>query len=187
MKVGTRSLLFGVHQFLWHPITVARAWRKRYGKWPSFYEAAAIVVHDWGYWGSSNMDGEEGKRHPERGARAIYRFVSWCEALRGRDSFRAATVIKATNYFRLVLCHSRSMAQIVNLSPSALCDPDKDSILFDPLWFYYLRGMLSGEIREYRINAIRGGFLNPEATHWQWVMWYHARIKNRSGQYVVTS
>jgi len=68
LPVGSRSLLFGVHQFIWHPITVAVAWRKLYGKWPTFLESLCIVVHDWGYWGCPNMDGEQGKRHPVRGA-----------------------------------------------------------------------------------------------------------------------
>ena len=34
MKVGTRSLLFGSHQFMLHPLFVAIAWRRLYGRWP---------------------------------------------------------------------------------------------------------------------------------------------------------
>lgn len=57
--VGTRSLLFGVHQFLWHPWTVYRAWRYLYGK-PTWREVVCIFLHDLGYFGKPNMDGEEG-------------------------------------------------------------------------------------------------------------------------------
>ncbi|MCK5235828.1 MAG: hypothetical protein KAR06_02490, partial [Deltaproteobacteria bacterium] len=60
--VGTKSLLFGVHQFIWHPITVLIAWCKLYG-WPTWPELVCIIVHDWGYWGKPNMDGPEGEKH----------------------------------------------------------------------------------------------------------------------------
>lgn len=84
LPVGSRSLLFGVHQFIWHPITVAVAWRKLYGKWPTFIESFCILVHDWGYWGCAEMDGEQGKQHPMRGswiasrwAARYYRLKCW--------------------------------------------------------------------------------------------------------------
>ena len=60
MNVGTRSLLFGVHQFAIHPWFVAAAWWRLYGfpfdprLWVAFF------VHDLGYWGKPNMDGAEG-------------------------------------------------------------------------------------------------------------------------------
>lgn len=75
LPVGSRSLLFGVHQFLWHPVTVALAWRRLHKKWPSLGECVCIFVHDWGYWGCNDMDGPEGKRHPELGARVAARWV----------------------------------------------------------------------------------------------------------------
>ena len=43
MKVGTKSLLFGVHQLLWHPLTVWLGWIKLYKKPPSFKEAVCIL------------------------------------------------------------------------------------------------------------------------------------------------
>ena len=68
MNVGTKSLLFGVHQFALHPILVAMAWWKLYGfPWdPRLW--VAFVVHDWGYWGKPNMDGPARDTHPELGA-----------------------------------------------------------------------------------------------------------------------
>ena len=67
MKVGTKSVLFGAHQFLIHPPFVALAWWKLYGfpfdprLWVAFY------VHDIGYLGKPNMDGSEGESHVELG------------------------------------------------------------------------------------------------------------------------
>jgi hypothetical protein len=68
MKPGTKSLLFGVHQFILHPIFVALAYWHLYGfPWdPRLW--LAILVHDWGYWGKPNMDGPEGEKHVELGA-----------------------------------------------------------------------------------------------------------------------
>jgi hypothetical protein len=59
MKVGQRSLLYGVHQFLWHPITVLIAWWVLFGR-PTWRELVCIIIHDWGYWNCPNMDGPEG-------------------------------------------------------------------------------------------------------------------------------
>lgn len=72
MKVGTRSILFGVHQFMIHPLFVAAAWWRLYGfPWdPRLW--VAFVVHDLGYVGKPNMDGPEGERHVELGARIVH-------------------------------------------------------------------------------------------------------------------
>ena len=67
MKIGTKSLLFGVHQFFWHPLTVYWAWKRLYGR-PSLREFVCIFVHDWGYWRAGDMDGAIGGLHPELGA-----------------------------------------------------------------------------------------------------------------------
>ena len=72
MKIGTKSLLFGVHQFFWHPLTVYRAWKRLYGR-PNLRESICIFVHDWGYWRAGDMDGSIGGLHPEVGARIIGR------------------------------------------------------------------------------------------------------------------
>ena len=34
MNIGTKSLLYGAHQFALHPFFVALAWRRLYGRWP---------------------------------------------------------------------------------------------------------------------------------------------------------
>lgn len=135
MTTRTKSLLFGVHQFLIHPISVALAWRNIYGRWPRRAAVwVAFVVHDWGYWGCPDMDGERGKRHPVLGARLV------C-ALFGEE------------WGRFCRYHSRSLARVDGEPSSALCAPDKLSILYYPEWLYLALARASGEIAEYMRNG----------------------------------
>ena len=148
--IGRKSLLYGVHQFAWHPITVWLAWRNLYG-YPSWRECICIIIHDWGYWFTPNMDGEEGRKHPEVGA--------W---IAGR--------LFGKEYYDLVLLHSRHYARLVGKEPSELCWADKLSILYDPKYFYLLRAIASGEIHEYRRNAIRQIPLHVKHSIWfDWI------------------
>lgn len=181
MNVGTRSLLFGVHQFLWHPWTVYRAWLHLYGR-PTWRELICIFIHDWGYWGSPNMDGAEGTRHPELGAR----IAGW---------------LLGPEYHDLVLYHSRHYVRernlgraassealwlldkiyepVITVEPSRLCWADKLSILYDPPVLYITRARLSGEIREYRALAarLRGGDGIPlTASDWTWFYWVRGKL-----------
>jgi len=151
MRIGTKSLLFGVHQVFWHPVTVLLAWRQFYG-WPSWRELVCIVVHDWGYWGAPNMDGTEGERHVTGGARIA-------GALLGRE------------YYELCLLHSRHYARKWQLSPSRLCWADKLSLTYDPWWFYLPRAWLTGELFEYRHIASNAGFISLRSTHREWFAW----------------
>jgi hypothetical protein len=149
MKTGMKSLLFGVHQFAWHPITVWLAWYKLYGR-PTWKETICIIIHDWGYWFCPNMDGPEGERHPEFGA-----------AIAGK--------LFGTDYYYLVLLHSRHYAKIDGREPSKLCWADKLSILYDPKWFYLPRAIASGEIKEYRLNAVK--WIPLSDPHSKWFDW----------------
>jgi hypothetical protein len=150
MRMGTRSLLFGVHQFVWHPVTVALAWRALNGRWPTWREAVCIVIHDWGYWGKRAMDDAEGERHPEVGA-AI------------------ARALLGPAYGDLCEFHSRHHARAKGAEPSLLCWADKASILHDPPGFYLARALLSRELAEYRVKAARAGAVPLTATHRQWL------------------
>lgn len=149
MKTGTKSLLFGVHQFLWHPVTVWLAWRALYGQRPTWRETVCIAVHDLGYWGSSNMDGEEGERHPYFGAN-----------LAGR--------LFGPRYYDLCLYHSRYLSEKLGRQPSKLCWADKFSMGWDPSWLYLPRARWSGELAEYRRNADRRGFIALAAPDIAW-------------------
>lgn len=150
ISVGTKSLLFGVHQFIWHPITVWIAWVKLYKQYPTWRESCCIVFHDWGYWGYESMDGNNGMAHPRVGAELA-------EFLFGEE------------YYKFVKYHSRYLAAQDHELPSLLCWPDKFSMMYDPMWFYMLRARISGEVKEYHSNAIKRGFIPPEFTYRQWL------------------
>ena len=169
MNVGTKSILFGVHQFLWHPWTVGRAWRHIHGRWPTFSQWLCIFVHDLGYWGCPNMDGVEGKEHPVRGAELAESLCYYRWRLKYKASI-ADRMAKAA--YRWTLGHSTHYAKAhLNGRVSELYLADKASILFDPPWFYLLRGWLSGETAEYVRNE------DPSLTVRQWLESYRVRIK----------
>lgn len=137
MKIGTRSILFGVHQFVLHPVMVVWAWRILYRQWPRLHEWCAIVTHDWGYWGLNDMDGEEGERHP------IIISLLW-DRLFKRFGKKVAIEIMG---------HSRFWAGKAGTPLSRLFNADKLAMALYPRWFYLLLGSLSGEIREYMAHS----------------------------------
>ncbi len=182
MKIGTKSLLFGCHQVIWHPFTVALAYRKLFKRWPDLYGSIAIFVHDWGYWGKSDIDGEDGKTHPMLGAIITGKLTYYIERLRGRNRF-CASLVALEQSDRCVL-HGRTVAKENNLPPSDLCWADKYSLFCDPEWFYLLRTRLSGEIKEFRLNAVKSGHVPATSTDRTWLHWFknytlaHAAILN---------
>ena len=139
MKIGTKSILFGVHQFILHPLMVARAWNIIYHKRPTLHEWCAIITHDLGYWGSPDMDGESGERHPEYSANWW-----WNKGKFGR------------NVGIEILGHSRFYAGKNGEGLSRLFKADKLSMALYPRWSYLLLGNLSGEIKEYMDHSNNG-------------------------------
>jgi hypothetical protein len=136
ITVGTKSVLFGVHQFIIHPVTVWIAYIKLYGWTWDARIFLAIFVHDLGYFGKPNMDGAEGESHPEFGAKVMSVFGKcWSD---------------------FVLCHSRFYCKRLGLTISRLCVADKWATVITPDWLYFLLGGLSGEITEYRRVAVSG-------------------------------
>lgn len=139
MNVGTRSVLFGAHQFLLHPWFVAFAWWKLYGfpfdprLWVAFF------VHDLGYVGKPNMDGPEGERHVEFGARLMGFFFG----AKWRD---------------FCLYHSRFYAKKNGQQFSRLCVADKLAIVLTPFWLYAPMVRATGEVREYMRIAGSGKY-----------------------------
>ena len=157
MKLGTKSVLYGAHAFYLHPWFVALAWWKLYGfPWdPRLW--VAFFVHDLGYWGSPNMDGEEGERHPEWAARLMTR---WFDPLRRGHT---QVMVDGTwsdpvgRWGEFVLYHSRFYAKKHGCRPpSRLCMADKLAVALEPWWLYLPRVILTGEIREYMsLAAVR--------------------------------
>lgn len=168
MKVGTKSVLFGVHQFIIHPLVVALAWKACYRHWPTRIQWAAIICHDFGYWNSADIDGPEGTTHPVAGAimadELAYRLCwlawllkPWRWGKLGRAYQAALAQNEGFQAYWLSLYHSARYAAQDGVSVSALCLPDKVSVLFEPEWFYLFRGWLSGETVEYVDNSPNKG------------------------------
>ncbi len=136
MNVGTKSVLFGAHQFLIHPWFVAWAWWRLYGFPADPRLWVAFFVHDLGYWGKPNMDGAEGERHVEWGARVMHRWFG-------------------PEWGDFCLYHSRYYAKRDGRQFSRLCVADKLAVVLEPWWLYLPRVWLSGEMWEY--IALAGG------------------------------
>lgn len=130
MRIGTKSVLFGVHQFILHPLILAIAWKRLYGFPWGVRLWFAFFLHDIGYIGKPNMDGEEGEEHPEVGA-AIMRFLFGDE------------------WGDFTLLHSRFYAKKLGRQYSKLCVADKLAITLTPQWLYLVLSNLTGEIDEY--------------------------------------
>lgn len=130
MTVGTKSVLFGAHCFFLHPWFVALAWWKLYGfpfdprLWIAFF------VHDLGYIGKPNMDGDEGELHPYLGARIMLRLFGY-------------------RWYKFCLFHSRFLAKKKGEHFSRLCVADKLAFSLTPRWLYLPMVNWSGEIFEY--------------------------------------
>jgi hypothetical protein len=137
MKVGTKSVVFGVHAILVHPFFVAWAWSRLYGfpwdprLWVSF------LVHDLGYIGKADMEGPEGQQHVVLGGR----IMGWLFGPGWRD---------------FTLRHSRHWAESVDERYSKLCLADKLAFVLTPAWLYIPMARFSGELREYmRVSSER--------------------------------
>lgn len=176
MKIGTRSLLFGVHLWFWHPLVVAAAWWKLYGfpRDPRLW--VAFLVHDWGYWECPEMDGPRGDLHPHRGAEIMHKlFDGWDEVktsnfnnslslqIQGWELFGISQDCTAwlrkrrTKWHDFCLYHSRFLAKQNGAQPSKLCMADKLSLCLEPWWLYLPRAWASRELKGYMRSAEPGG------------------------------
>ena len=162
MKVGTKSVLFGAHQFLLHPLFVALAWWQLYGfPWdPRLW--VAFFVHDLGYWGKPNMDGPEGEAHPWFGAALMGALFDW--NIPGFCSQKWPCPV-CDSWAVFTLCHSRFIAKRIGLQHSRLCVADKLAGCLEPDWLYLARVIATGEIAEYMAIAAHkeGGKYKNEA------------------------
>jgi hypothetical protein len=185
MKIGTKSLLFGAHQFIIHPITVLLAAIKMRGKFPNWKECICIFVHDWGYWGCENMEGEEGLVHPEYGALIVnklldHNFHMGSGHVSGDDKWDTLAKKTEWKYYYFCRYHSRSYASKFHQSPSELCWWDKLCVLYDPWWLYLPRVYLSGEIHEYRAEATKAGLITESMTDREWYEWARERMVRKA-------
>jgi hypothetical protein len=165
VTIGTKSVLFGAHQFAIHPWFVAAAWWRLYGfPWdPRLW--VAFFVHDLGYVGKPNMDGPEGETHAELGAR-VMAFLFDGYAKHGRLGWRltggahlGSAVLQPWGSFSLL--HSRYYSKRVGRPFSRLCVADKLAVALTPAWLYLPMVRLTGEAREYMTRESR-----QQSKHW---------------------
>ena len=135
MKVGTKSVLFGVHCFLIHPFLIAWAWWTLFGFPFDPRLGIAFFVHDLGYIGKPNMDGPEGESHPYFGATIMRIF--------------------GEEWYWFTLLHSRYLAKQLGKQPSRLAIADKLVIAIEPSWIYLPRAKASGELADYFVQAVK--------------------------------
>ena len=147
MKIGTKTLLFGCHQFVLHPIYTYVAWRKLYGNFPSLGETVAIVIHDWGYFGKLNLDGKEGERHPEWANNIFERLGHFV-----RDNINFDFGVYFYELGNLCLYHSRFYAKKFEQEPSKLCWADKYGTILYSKYLWSFLATISGELKEYMTN-----------------------------------
>lgn len=140
LPVGPRSVLFGAHQFLLHPIFVAVAWWRHRGfPWdPRLW--VAFFLHDIGYlvgW-CPEMDGPVGAQHPAWAGHVMDRLFGkqWGDFCRG---------------------HSRTFAKQAGIPTSALMPADKLATALYPPRLYVALCWLSGEWVEYRDRWVASG------------------------------
>lgn len=153
MKIGTRSVLYGAHCFFIHPFFVAAAWTRLYGfpldprLWIAFF------VHDLGYIGKANVDGEEGELHPHLGANIM-------------------GFLFGQKWHDFTLYHSRFLCKRYNARFSKLCVADKYSICLTPAWLYIPMATATGEIKEYMSHAINGKYTTMNVSTTVAKEWY---------------
>lgn len=171
MKIGTKSVLYGAHAFWLHPLLLAYAWMKLYGfSWRLTDPRLWIVffVHDLGYIGKPNMDGEEGELHPMLGAKIlgffdagsspVIRYLSrWRHIARSvsfvLDFIWGRNAPGGVTWYCFCFYHSRFLAKKYGVRPSMLCMADKMVIVVEPTWLYLPRVRWTGEVDEYMAKA----------------------------------
>jgi len=139
MRIGTKTVLFGYHQFLLHPLIVAAAWTKLYGFPYDPRLWAAFFLHDIGYLGKPNIDGIEGQMHPFFGADIMHILFDY--------------PMQPSDWHHFCLYHSRTIAKTYFAPLSKLGYADKLAFLLYPKWLLRALYFFSGEIVEYMKNC----------------------------------
>lgn len=126
---------------------LAAAWTKLYGfpRDPRLW--VAFVIHDIGYIGKPDMDGEAGESHPYLGAYWMERMFD--EGRLGRALDAIFGPCPYGTWYTLTLLHSRFVAARHGLRTSRLYAADKLATALEPWWLYLPRTWATGELREY--------------------------------------
>jgi hypothetical protein len=172
MRLGTRSLLYGAHQFILHPIFVLLAWRRVYNGLPlpgsPLTRALVALVHDWGYWGCHTIDGRDGAYHPVIGAGIVRRLT------------------RSDWWYDETLLHSRWFAARQGRNPSTFCWVDKLSVALMPSWLWASLALLSGEGQEYLNNPRYAQHAPGQRATLTALITRHQLIRKEVGEQMVT-
>ncbi len=178
IPIGTRSVLIGAHCFFIHPWFVAFSWYKLYGFPKDIRLWVAFFVHDLGYWGCPNMDGEEGELHPYLGANIMHKlFDSNKKYLVPGCQCEYCSWVRDENkeWYNFTLYHSRFLAKKNGKQYSKLCVADKLAIINTPSWLYIPMVTLTGEVKEYMKDFNRNcGGSSSETIGNDKYFWYSA-------------
>lgn len=152
MRIGTKSVLFGIHSPPIHSFFMGLAWLKLYGFSREFLDPRLHLcfwLHDIGYWNCKEMDGEDGERHPLKGAEIVGFFFGY-------------------DWWLFNITHSGSMIKILNkqgydYKPSKLYYADKLASPLYPKFLYKVLSLTSGEFYEYAENHFGLKFLRKSS------------------------
>jgi hypothetical protein len=152
MRMGKKTLLFGCHQVLIHPVFVILGWIWLYGvRSLNGPILLACVIHDWGYWRMRTMD-SDGLFHPiARTRHPLQKWIAWPE----------------------IWYHSRHLSQLFRITPSRLCWADKLGTAMMPSWLWGLLAHWSGEGYEYMENVAGNDYVAPEEFTLQGLIRFH--------------
>lgn len=107
MTEGTKSMLFGCHQIIIHPLIVLVAWYRLYRRWPKPWQLVCILIHDIGHWGKDYLTYFEHKRdHWRAGAELArrlfgdeaYWFCRWHSKTSNGNSWQPNDLFYADKY-----------------------------------------------------------------------------------------
>lgn len=167
MKLGTKSLLFGVHQFILHPLLVWFSWILLYKNAPNWKELICIFIHDWGYWNIFFLKDAEGDRHPEVAA-------------------KIANKLFGQKYYFFILGHSTFYNTRYDVKISKLMAPDKYWHCIVPFWFFKMLSIPSGEFKYYRTRkgARQVADLDVSDKIW-WLNLQEISLQKVKGTYII--
>lgn len=146
MTEGTKSYLFGCHQFFFHPLWVLLAWRKHFGRWPAWWQVICIFLHDIGICGRNYLSGSK-DGHWRLGAKWSAKIVWWLTPQREKEGLAESSWRRA---FLLCAGHTTESRYFPK---SDLFWADKKSWLVAPLWWLWWNFWIEGFGTKYGVTA----------------------------------
>lgn len=148
MKIGTRSVLFGVHNPIIHSFFMFWAWVKIHGWTKDLLDPRlhfAFLLHDIGYWGCESMDGPDGEMHPVKGSEIMRKLFGddWGNLCRWHSGTMVEMDAESLSEYPGQWLPSPKP------EPSKLYAVDKLASPLYPRWLYKILSHLSGEWQEY--------------------------------------